>query len=229
MELKEGSWAGQPCYIVGGGPSLKGFDWELLRSQPHIIAINLAFRKTPWAPICFIEDARFMRRFGKELAQSFQNLKIWHIGLGTHVDTIQEALKHDPDLLPLYETKEGKYWSSAFADGLSSSSNAAIGAINMADLLQADPIYLMGIDCRVEGPVLENFHTGEPNSYPPEWQVGAMQALNFKSDMENWVHNNTKHRRIVNLVNPSFESTVECWPKETLAAHFQKVTLGTPH
>lgn len=216
MELKEGSWAGQPCTIIGGGPSLRNLNWELLRKKSNLIAINMAHAYCPWADVCFVEDARFIRRFAKtEAFRSFSGLKIWHIGLGTHVDDIQEALKHNPDLLPLYETKEGKYWSASFADGLSTSSNAAVGATNVADLLQADPIYLMGIDCRVEGLVLENFH----NHYPPEWQVGAMQADNFKSDFENWVYPKTRHRKIINVVNPEFESRVDCWPKITLAEY----------
>lgn len=226
MELKEGSWAGQPCYVVGGGPSLRGFDWNLLRDKPNIIVINLAFRKVPWSPIQFTEDARFMRRFGKELS-GFSGLKIWHIGIGTHVDDIQEAIKNDSELLTLYETKEGKYWSTSFLDGLSSSSNAAVGAINVADLLGADPIYLMGIDCKAEGHDMGNFHSGEPNSYPREWAVGQMQAQNFKSDFEHWVEPKMRHRKIINLVNPAFESTIDCWPKEHLNVHFEKVKCGT--
>lgn len=213
--MQEGMWSGQPCYIVGGGPSLRGFDWDLLKGKRNIMVLNKAFSFVPWADMCFVEDARFIRRFGKELT-GFPGTKVWHVALGTNKDEVKEALNRDAFLTPVYETRSDKYWSKSFCQGLSSSSNAAVGAINVADLLGADPIYLMGIDCRAESGNMGNFH----NSYPPEWQVGAMQALNFKSDFENWVQPHTKHRKIINLVNPAFESTVEGWPKEQLAAHF---------
>jgi hypothetical protein len=208
-------WAGQACYIVGGGPSLKGFDWDLLKGLPNIMVLNKAFSSVPWADMCFVEDARFIRRFGEELV-SFAGKKVWHVALGTNKEEVQAAVNRDPHLELVYETRSDKYWSKSFCQGLSSSSNAAVGAINVADLFDADPIYLMGIDCRAENQNMGNFH----NSYPREWAVGAMQALNFKSDFENWVQPHTKHRRIINLVNPAFESTIEGWPKEQLAVHF---------
>lgn len=217
MELVEGAWAGQSCTVIGGGPSLKGFDWELLRKKKNLIAINMAFQYAPWADICFVEDSRFMTRFGHtEAFGRFSGLKIWHVGLGTHVDTIQSILGHDPAVLALYEKKDGKYWSSSFGDGLSTSSNASVGAINVADLMGADPIYLMGIDCRADTLNMANFH----QEYPKEWAVGAMQADNFKSDAENWIAPKTAHRKIVNVVNPAFESRIDCWPKITLKEYF---------
>lgn len=44
---KDEAWA-PGCYVVGSGPSLRGFDYESLRGQ-KIIAVNSAVRFVPWA------------------------------------------------------------------------------------------------------------------------------------------------------------------------------------
>ena len=45
--LPTGSWKGQRCFIIGGGPSLKGFDFKQLKGE-KIIAINKAFVDAPF-------------------------------------------------------------------------------------------------------------------------------------------------------------------------------------
>ncbi|GAG00227.1 unnamed protein product, partial [marine sediment metagenome] len=34
--MPDGAWNGKPCFIVGGGPSLKGFDWTKLNGHRTI-------------------------------------------------------------------------------------------------------------------------------------------------------------------------------------------------
>lgn len=46
-------------YLVGGGPSLRGFDFELLRGQV-VVAINDASRYLPWATALFSADVMWM-------------------------------------------------------------------------------------------------------------------------------------------------------------------------
>ena len=55
----DGSWAGRRCFIIGGGPSLKGFDFERLRGE-RVIAINKAFYDVPFADIVFGMDRPFL-------------------------------------------------------------------------------------------------------------------------------------------------------------------------
>ena len=57
--LPDGSWSGRRCFIVGGGPSLKGFDFERLRGE-RVIAINKAFYDVPFADIVFAMDSPFL-------------------------------------------------------------------------------------------------------------------------------------------------------------------------
>lgn len=213
--MKEDSWKGQPCTLIAGGPSLKSFNWDLLRNTPNIIAVNRAYKAVPWASVCYVEDARFIERFGSDMVD-FKGVKLWHVAYGTPKQLIAEALERDPNLTAIIETRRDKYWSKGFQKGLSTSSNAMVGALNVADLLGADPIYVMGLDCRTQGLEMQNWHT----DYPQDWGVGAMQALTFKTDIELWVAPNLEHRHVVNLINPEFESALTCWPKNLLEIHF---------
>ena len=46
-------WDDRPVAIVGGGPSLVGFDFERLRGGAHVLAIKSLIDTMPWADACF--------------------------------------------------------------------------------------------------------------------------------------------------------------------------------
>lgn len=206
MKLEAGSCSGQSATIIGGGPSLKGFDFNRLKGKSNIIAINRAFHYVPFADACFSEDVRFIEEYGADLNR-FSGRVIWHCLRGLDHE---RGFKACTKVTTIRELRDDKYWSKDLSS-LSFSSNSAIGAINLAEILGCHTIYLLGIDCRSDGPVLENFHT----DYPQGWQVGAMNAYSWKSDFEHWVAPNCK-ADVVNVINPAYESAVECWTKITL-------------
>ena len=211
VTLTEHAWEGQPAYLIGGGPSLKSFDWSLLTNKPNVIVVNRAFVEVPTASVFFTEDARFLLRFPKEFSKewaAFQGLKVWHCLNEAEIPEVKAAV---PDLHVILNKRQDKHWSRSFADGLSYSSNSMVGAINIACLLGADPIFLLGVDCRSGELRMDNYHDSYKSD--PMWEVGSNAADQFKSDFENWVHIHTKDRNIVNLINPDYESRVECWPK----------------
>jgi hypothetical protein len=41
--ISENMWKGERCFIIGGGPSLKGFDWSLLDGE-KVIATNRGYQ-----------------------------------------------------------------------------------------------------------------------------------------------------------------------------------------
>lgn len=216
--LTEQAWCLEPAYIVGGGPSLKGFDWKLLEGVPHVIAINRAFVDCPTAEIFFTEDARFITRFAVEYPvawKRFQGRKLWHC---LNEGEIPEVMAVAPDVEIIRKKREDKFWSYRFSDGLSYSSNSAVGAINIAHILQADPIYLLGIDCRTTGLRMENYH--QDYRKDPMWEVGANAADTFKGDMEGWVAPHVRDTKIISLINPVMPTALECWPKRTYLEHW---------
>lgn len=214
MQLREGAWSNEPCYIIGGGASLKGFDFSKLKDKKNRIAINRAWKDVYDAELWFTEDHRvIVDLWGKDPAfQAFRGIKVLH-ALAPHCAT--EALNVDPRIHVIPRKREDKYWSRAFKDGLSMSSCSGVGAINLACLLDANPIYLLGFDCRTDGNYVQNYH----NDYQAmgwDWLTGGNRADDFKSDMELWVALHTKDRQIINLINPKLPSAIECWPKVPL-------------
>jgi len=214
MQLKENAWKDQPCYIIGGGASLRGFDFSLLKSKRNKIAINRAWKDVYDADIWFSEDHRVVvDLWGKDpLFQAFKGTKVLHaLAKGFK----EEVLEVDPTLCVIERKRQDKYWSRSFRDGLSMSSCSGVGAINIAWLLGADPIYLLGFDYRSDNQLVQNYHDDYKNK-GFDWMVGANKAEEFKSDMELWVATHTQDRQIINLVNPAYPSAVECWPKVPL-------------
>lgn len=59
LEYDHPDWRGETVFILGGGPSLRGFDAERLRGR-RVIAVNEAgLSMCPWADIMFWADLRF--------------------------------------------------------------------------------------------------------------------------------------------------------------------------
>lgn len=51
-------FAGAAAFCIGGGPSLRGFDFERLRGR-HVIACNAAGYHVPWADVLLFHDNSF--------------------------------------------------------------------------------------------------------------------------------------------------------------------------
>jgi hypothetical protein len=66
--IHDGEWAGDACFIIGGGASLKDFDFERLRGKGRIIVINRAYEHVPFADIHFFIDNRYYKRVQGEAA-----------------------------------------------------------------------------------------------------------------------------------------------------------------
>lgn len=218
MKLREDAWKGESAYVIGGGSSLRGFDFGKLKAKRNRIAINRAWRDVYDAEIWFSEDHRVVTDlWGQDPAfQAFKGLKVLH---ALAVNFAQEALEADPTLTIIHRRRTDKYWSFSFDEGLSLSSCSGVGAINLAWLLGADPIYLLGFDCRSDGQVLQNYHDEYKNK-GWDWITGGNKAEDFKSDMEHWVAPHVRDRAVVNVVNPEYPSALECWPTMTLGEVF---------
>ena len=204
-----------PSYLVGGGPSLRDFNWNLLRNVPNVLVINRAIVDVPTGALFFTEDLRVIEKYRPtEAWEKFKGVKVFHALCASHA---QLARALDPDIVVIEKKREDKFWSrNIYTEGLSYSSNSAVGAFNLLDILGADPIYLLGIDARAEGTFLANYH----DDYPDDWKVTSDQAKSFKSDLELWVAPRMR-AKITNLINPSYESALTCWGKKPISEHFE--------
>ena len=89
--LPDQAWKGHPCIIIGGGPSLIGFNWRLLRGW-RTIGINRAFEKFE-PTILFSLDLRYLkwilgRRYGQESIDRFKASPGYKVWLTTYIATL---------------------------------------------------------------------------------------------------------------------------------------------
>jgi len=163
--MADGAWSGEQCFIVGGGPSLTGFDFERLRGKGRVIAINRAYESAPFADICFFMDGSQgsfyglvnRGRLGAEALEAwrrFEGHKVYLNLVGRRLDDVYSVRSSGRVGL-----------SNSIKNGLFHGNNSGVGAIGLAICLRANPIYLLGFDCKYEGNK-SHYHSGYPGRRP---------------------------------------------------------------
>jgi len=197
--LPGGSWKGHRCFVVGGGPSLREFDWSRLKGE-LVIGVNRAFEECDPA-IIFSMDTRLWSwvekgKFGEVLQKRFveyPGLKVW-------LDTAHAPFPED-----ILTVKCIGYHqlSRDLAGGLGSGGNSGYGALNLALCLGADPIYLLGFDMKGEKGKQAWFHSG----YPIVQKENVYRK--FRSTFEQYADEINKWAKVINL---SSNSDLRCFP-----------------
>lgn len=141
-------WKGETVFIIGGGPSLKNFNWESLRTK-KTIAINKAFYAYPHADILYFTDGRFYNWY-KDDIDLFKGEK-YTITPGSASVTADVKILKRGQKLGLSKEK----------NMLSHGNNSGYAAINLAYLLGAKRIVLLGYDMTNDG-TKSHFHDGYP-------------------------------------------------------------------
>src|SRR5712691_1103973 len=128
-------WADRTVFVVGGGPSLKGFDFARLRGH-HVLAINAAFVDVPWADVMFFRDQEWFARNRDALAD-------W-AGL---IVTLSHGAKADwPDRIALV---------AANTEEMPRARTSGHQAVSLALMMDARRIVLVGFDWNPDG---GNYH-----------------------------------------------------------------------
>lgn len=137
---------GETVYLIGGGPSLKDFDWNRLLGK-KTIAINKAFYHHQSSQVMYWTDSRFYTWY-KDDIDKFKGLK-YTLRKGYYSDDIK-LLKRGV-----------KYGIELSRDTLAHGNNSGYAAINLAYHLGAKKIILLGYDMgNVSGK--SHFHEGYP-------------------------------------------------------------------
>lgn len=135
----ENKYEDDACYIVGGGPSLIGFDWTLLDDK-FTIALNMTHIMLPKADVIYCTDPPWIAPNAATLTA--HAAPVW-----------QGVLRlNNPPKLPCVD----KQWHLVARDGLttktgcmSHGSNSTYAAVNLAAVhLGFKKIYLLGIDLK---------------------------------------------------------------------------------
>jgi len=199
-------WEGASCYIVGGGPSLEGLSWDALRGR-NVLGCNAAlYLGVEIVPIILFGDAAFLRQHRAALDR--------YVEQGGQVVSCSPRLQ-DP---PSYVKVMGKVLHGLAPNALGWNGNTGAAAVNMALLLGADPIYLLGFDMQLSPTGRSNFHTAY--SVPPN----AKAYNRFLRGMDRVAQDLGRmfpDQRVINLEDGTSALTV--FPKESLKLHFQEV------
>lgn len=150
--LPDRSWKGKPCIIVGGGPSLEDFDWNLLHGW-RVIGINRVYERFD-PTIIFSMDTRFLRwvneeKYGKEATEKFANSKAYKVWLCTY----NCKLPDDIFIVKVWQnySRGFRAFPNTMNNGIGHGNNSGYGALNLAVCLGANPIYLLGYDMSYRG------------------------------------------------------------------------------
>jgi len=168
-------------FIVGGGPSLKDFDFSQLRDE-ITIGINKAFAFFD-PTIIFSMDRRFWLwvekasgadGFTPELRDRFidyrHGFKCWldpHNQLFTPDIT---RIRCHPDLL----------WGETLEEGIGHGLNSGYAALNLAYVLGFKEIYLLGFDMKGSGGRQAWFHEGYAKPYVTSDSVYSKMIYQFE-------------------------------------------------
>lgn len=138
-------WAGQDAICIGGGPSLTGFDFSVLRDR-NTIGCNDAFRLgSDIVQYCVFGDSQWWQREKYNL-QEFTG----------HLVTNSPSLLHYniPGLLKCHRSRDGLHRGSTL--GWNYSTGAL--AINLAVSLGATRIFLLGYDLNITPAGAHHWH-----------------------------------------------------------------------
>lgn len=197
--LGDGAWAGQPCFIIGGGPSLTGFDFNRLRGKGRVIAINRAFEFATWADMLFFMDWKFYklchdRPDRLELWKAFQGIRVFCNLMGRKLEDCYNVRSLG---------RHGMSWS--IQKGIYHGNNSGHGALNMALALGCRPIYLLGYDMNRDP--RGHFHSGyghKPNPHVAEIFIKSFKELAGRIPKVDFIYN----------CNP--QSGLRVWPFKTI-------------
>ena len=138
-----------PGFVIGGGPSLRGFPWERLEGR-DCIACNMAIRYVPWAKYMVSMDFTPILQDPEKLAdvRAFTGqVFVKYDGSGIHPESRE------------FDVVEGKppgYITENFTEGVHAM-HSGQAAAQIAMHLGYNPIYLLGVDCKM-GPKALPFH-----------------------------------------------------------------------
>lgn len=133
-------WTGETCYVLGCGPSLRGFDARVLRGRGRVITVNDSFRLAPWADVLYACDLRWWQTRRAAVEAVWQGRRM--VTLENH------ALENQiPGVLRLRNSGEDGLETDTGA--LRTGKNSGYQAIGLAYHFGASRIVLLGFDMRL--------------------------------------------------------------------------------
>lgn len=129
-------WTDTPVYIIGGGPSLSGFDFDRIKDKGLLLGVNDAAFNAPCDAL-FSLDQTWARNRHSQIAE-FKGEKILAMPPGYDDTVIKDVT---------YVVRRRNYGLSKNPDDINGV-NSGYGALGVAYLKRAQQIYLLGFDMK---------------------------------------------------------------------------------
>lgn len=205
-------WKDEPCFLIGGGASLLGFDFSrLLRTRARVIVCNKGFTHVPFADMIVAMDSDLYRaihhnQLGQDVKRQFlefQGLKVW-IDLNNY---------RMAGVYYVFRENEPVIHKKVHA-GVYAGNNTGVGALALACTLGCNPIYLLGYDMQLTKGK-SHFH-------------GGYHRKMTESTPRTFIHHFTRLKpaivkRQIRVVNLNRRSGLRCFPfgeiEDAIEAH----------
>lgn len=143
-------WDGRSVFLLGGGPSLRGFDFLALQERGIVVAINDAIRAVPWADCGFTIDVTWLGQRQQDIAEFVRGGREMLAAVPASYMRGQAGVR--------YVERQPGAWLSDTMTTVYTGDNSGFAALGMAMQRGAKRIALLGYDMTVPG----HFHAGYP-------------------------------------------------------------------
>lgn len=184
-------WPGETCLIIGGGPSLAGFNFERLRGR-RIIAINASAFAVPFADVLFYGDDRF-GIVNCQRIEAFAGLVVTVAGSPQPRNAkVMRKITPPPPV-------------SGSPDALVMRRTSTQAAINLAMHFGVARIALLGIDMKAADDGRTHHH--DPHPWPSVVGCWDQQMIDLRGIAP------IATAAGIEIINTSLDSRLDWWPK----------------
>jgi len=199
------------CFLLGGGPSLKGFDFNQIKDH-FTIGVNKAFISFP-TDITYMMDAKLYRYLSVLSPKDEKHRLIqkeWSEYKGHKVLLSSAKRKKWKPEIEIVAGRKDKVLSLDVAQGIYGGSNSGFGAMMLAISLGFTEIYLLGYDfeCTNNETHWHEGYTGQ------SLEVQKQKVEKFKAVFVQFSSIIKEEGISVYNLNPN--STLHCFPKISL-------------
>jgi hypothetical protein len=205
-------WPNSTVVVIGGGPSLRGFDFSPIHDQ-HVLGCNQAFELGPWVDAVWFGDCRWYD-WNKTALHQFGGLKV----------TCCPKLAQNPVIgIKAVQRSRKSTGIDPNRDKISWNRHTGGSALNLAVHFGARRILLLGYDMKLGKDGSHWWHT-KHKSQPRDniYKTRFLPAYTtMATDLE---------RLRVEVINAGPDSDMEVFPRMTLAEALQRPLRDpTPH
>ena len=187
MNLRSQPWNGENAYIIGGGSSLHHFDWNLLKSE-NTIGCNDAYKLgEEICKVCIFGDYSWWQHHKDRLSEY----------KGVVVTNACGLASEKPSWVNYFERQP----TGLFRNSLGWNGNTGASALNLALILGAKRIYLLGFDMGII--------KGKTNWHDEIIHKSAVLPSSYDMFLDRWKHvvkdleNKFPNREVINVNDDS--------------------------